>query len=68
VTNLVVIRIIDQTVFSINEDPVESSTVDDTLGKWCRGVSARKRRNEREKVDVREPEPKSGLSFGQLCL
>jgi hypothetical protein len=39
VTDLVVIRVIDQTVLSINEDPVKSSTVDDTLGKWCRGVS-----------------------------
>jgi hypothetical protein len=39
ITHFVVIRVIDQTVLSINEDPVKSSTVDDTLGKWCRGVS-----------------------------
>ena len=37
--HLIVVGIIDQTVFSINKDPVEASTVDNALGEWGRGVS-----------------------------
>jgi len=37
--HLIVVGIIDQTVFSINENPVEASTVNNALGEWGRGVS-----------------------------
>jgi len=43
VIHLIVVGIIDQAVFTINEDPVEASAVNDALGKWGRGVSEHER-------------------------
>ena len=39
-TDLIVVRVIDQTVLAINEHPVEAARVDDGLGQGCGGVSA----------------------------
>jgi hypothetical protein len=38
------------------------------LASGAEGYLTVSRQLEQEKVDVREPEPKSGLSFSQLCL
>ena len=51
VTHLVVIRVIDKTVLAINEDPVESSRVNDGLGQWGRGVSKNRLVTDLEPVD-----------------
>ena len=50
-THLVVIRVIDKTVLAINEDPVESSRVNDGLGQWGRGVSKNRLVTDLEPVD-----------------
>ena len=50
-THLVVIRVIDKTVLAINEDPIESSRVNDGLGQWGRGVSKNRLVTDLERVE-----------------
>lgn len=69
-TNLVVVRVIDQAVLAVNQDPVESARMDDRLGQWCRGVPTWISRvfGARGIGNIREPEPESGLAGCQLRL
>jgi hypothetical protein len=39
VTNLIVVGVIDQAMFTVDQDPVETSWVDDAFSKRGRGVS-----------------------------
>jgi hypothetical protein len=38
-THLIVVRVIDQTMLSVNQDPVESTRVNDALGQWSGRVA-----------------------------
>lgn len=38
-TYFIVVRVVDETVLAINEDPVKAASVDDALCQWRRGVS-----------------------------